>query len=81
VQVSGEFSIGSHGEQMLSSSLHKRVHPYPVSEPGIYLSQALIEMINRSIITIISHDFHVFARNRKRKMGRKERGRVEREDG
>jgi hypothetical protein len=45
------------------------------------LSQALIEMINRSIITIISHDFHVFARNRKRKMGRKERGRVEREDG
>ncbi|KAG6739827.1 hypothetical protein POTOM_057442 [Populus tomentosa] len=32
--VSGEFSIGSHGEQMLSSSLHKRVHPYPVSEPG-----------------------------------------------
>ncbi|KAJ6923634.1 cellulose synthase 7 [Populus alba x Populus x berolinensis] len=32
--VSGEFPIGSHGEQMLSSSLHKRVHPYPVSEPG-----------------------------------------------
>ncbi|KAF2316995.1 hypothetical protein GH714_010049 [Hevea brasiliensis] len=32
--VSGEFPIGSHGEQMLASSLHKRVHPYPVSEPG-----------------------------------------------
>nr|TKR71586.1 cellulose synthase 7 [Populus alba] len=32
--VSGEFPIGSHGEQMLPSSLHKRVHPYPVSEPG-----------------------------------------------
>ncbi|KAK1552670.1 hypothetical protein Q3G72_021274 [Acer saccharum] len=31
--VSGEFPIGAH-EQMLSSSLHKRVHPYPVSEPG-----------------------------------------------
>ncbi|KAJ0031933.1 hypothetical protein Pint_14347 [Pistacia integerrima] len=34
--VSGEFPVGGygHGEQMLSSSLHKRVHPYPVSEPG-----------------------------------------------
>ncbi|KAK7833569.1 cellulose synthase a catalytic subunit 7 [udp-forming] [Quercus suber] len=34
--VSGEFPISSHahGDQMLSSSLHKRVHPYPVSEPG-----------------------------------------------
>ncbi|KAF5956744.1 hypothetical protein HYC85_003969 [Camellia sinensis] len=34
--VSGEFPIsGSHGDQqMLSGSLHKRVHPYPVSEPG-----------------------------------------------
>uniref|UniRef100_A0A6N2N6V8 Cellulose synthase n=1 Tax=Salix viminalis TaxID=40686 RepID=A0A6N2N6V8_SALVM len=34
VQVSGEFPIGSHGEQILSSSLHKRVHPYQDSEPG-----------------------------------------------
>ncbi|KAL9314390.1 hypothetical protein ACSQ67_019842 [Phaseolus vulgaris] len=34
--VSGEFPISSngYGEQMLSSSLHKRVHPYPMSEPG-----------------------------------------------
>uniref|UniRef100_A0A2C9VNT5 Cellulose synthase n=2 Tax=Manihot esculenta TaxID=3983 RepID=A0A2C9VNT5_MANES len=32
--VSGEFPVGSNGEQMLASSLHKRVHPYPVSEPG-----------------------------------------------
>ncbi|KAF5469430.1 hypothetical protein F2P56_013505 [Juglans regia] len=35
--VSGEFPISfhAHGEQnTLSSSLHKRVHPYPVSEPG-----------------------------------------------
>ncbi|KDO62270.1 hypothetical protein CISIN_1g039060mg [Citrus sinensis] len=34
--VSGEFPVGGygHGDQMLSSSLHKRVHPYPVSEPG-----------------------------------------------
>ena len=36
LQVSGEFPISSnaYGDQMLSSSLHKRVHPYPVSEPG-----------------------------------------------
>lgn len=36
MQVSGEFPVGAygHGDQMLSSSLHKRVHPYPVSEPG-----------------------------------------------
>ncbi|GFS34861.1 cellulose synthase family protein [Actinidia rufa] len=36
--VSGEFPISNHThgdqQQMLSSSLHKRVHPYPVSEPG-----------------------------------------------
>ncbi|XP_062158041.1 cellulose synthase A catalytic subunit 7 [UDP-forming] [Alnus glutinosa] len=35
--VSGEFPISSHAhgdQQMLSSSLHKRVHPYPVSESG-----------------------------------------------
>ncbi|XP_030510687.1 cellulose synthase A catalytic subunit 7 [UDP-forming] [Cannabis sativa] len=34
--VSGEFPLASHNhdQQMLSSSLHKRVHPYPVSEPG-----------------------------------------------
>ncbi|KAG4392476.1 hypothetical protein GLYMA_04G153700v4 [Glycine max] len=34
--VSGEFPLSSnvYGDQMLSSSLHKRVHPYPVSEPG-----------------------------------------------
>ncbi|KAL2502446.1 Cellulose synthase A catalytic subunit 7 [UDP-forming] [Forsythia ovata] len=34
--VSGEFPISNHayGEQMMGSSLHKRVHPYPVSEPG-----------------------------------------------
>ncbi|KAF2310433.1 hypothetical protein GH714_010013 [Hevea brasiliensis] len=32
--VSGEFPMGSYGDQMLASSLHKRVHPYPVSEPG-----------------------------------------------
>jgi cellulose synthase A len=39
MQVSGEFPISSHAhgdQQMLSSSLHKRVHPYPVSEPGRY---------------------------------------------
>ena len=37
MQVSGEFPLGSHGhgEQMFSSSLHKRVHPYPVSEHGL----------------------------------------------
>jgi cellulose synthase A len=36
VPVSGEFPVGNgyygHGEH--SSSLHKRIHPYPVSEPG-----------------------------------------------
>ncbi|KAM7472909.1 hypothetical protein LguiA_011092 [Lonicera macranthoides] len=35
--VSGEFPISgnAHGDQqILSSALHKRVHPYPVSEPG-----------------------------------------------
>ncbi|CAL0320121.1 unnamed protein product [Lupinus luteus] len=34
--VSGEISVASHGygDQMLSSSMHKRVHPYPMSEPG-----------------------------------------------
>ncbi|KAL5547556.1 hypothetical protein UlMin_002787 [Ulmus minor] len=34
--VSGEMPLSSqgHGEQMLSSSLHKRAHPYTVSEPG-----------------------------------------------
>ncbi|KGN61215.1 cellulose synthase A catalytic subunit 7 [UDP-forming] [Cucumis sativus] len=34
--VNGELPLSSqgYGEQMLSSSLHKRVHPYPVSEPG-----------------------------------------------
>ncbi|KAJ8560797.1 hypothetical protein K7X08_022657 [Anisodus acutangulus] len=34
--VSGEFQISSHasGEQMLGSSLHKRIHPYPASESG-----------------------------------------------
>ena len=40
LQVSGEFPLSSnvYGDQMLSSSLHKRVHPYPVSEPGKPLS-------------------------------------------
>ncbi|XP_008794369.1 cellulose synthase A catalytic subunit 9 [UDP-forming]-like [Phoenix dactylifera] len=34
-QVSGEFPISnSHNLGEVSSSLHKRVHPYPVSEPG-----------------------------------------------
>ena len=41
MQVSGEFPISNHAhgdpQQMLSSSLHKRVHPYPVSEPGRFL--------------------------------------------
>ena len=41
MQVSGEFPISTHAygdqNQMLSSSLHKRVHPYPVSEPGILI--------------------------------------------
>ncbi|XP_059286110.1 cellulose synthase A catalytic subunit 7 [UDP-forming] isoform X2 [Lycium ferocissimum] len=34
--VSGEFQISSHasGEQILGSSLHKRIHPYPASESG-----------------------------------------------
>ncbi|XP_065848978.1 cellulose synthase A catalytic subunit 7 [UDP-forming] [Euphorbia lathyris] len=32
--VSGEIPMGAYNEQMLASSLHKRVHPYPVSEPG-----------------------------------------------
>lgn len=34
--VSGEFPISNHGngEQMLGSSLHKRIHPYPASESG-----------------------------------------------
>nr|XP_027071619.1 cellulose synthase A catalytic subunit 7 [UDP-forming] [Coffea arabica] len=34
--VSGEIPISTHanGEQMFGSSLHKRVHPYPASEPG-----------------------------------------------
>ncbi|XP_077217318.1 cellulose synthase family protein isoform X2 [Tasmannia lanceolata] len=35
--VSGEFPLPNHhlhGEQVLSTSLHKRVHPYPLSEPG-----------------------------------------------
>ncbi|OIV97226.1 hypothetical protein TanjilG_27209 [Lupinus angustifolius] len=34
--VSGEISVASHGygDQVLSSSMHKRVHPYPMSEPG-----------------------------------------------
>ncbi|KAE8687193.1 cellulose synthase A catalytic subunit 7 isoform X2 [Hibiscus syriacus] len=34
--VSGEFPIGgalSYGEQLSNSSLHKRLHPYPMSEP------------------------------------------------
>jgi cellulose synthase A len=38
VQVSGEFPVGNgygHGEH--SSSLHKRIHPYPVSEPGLFI--------------------------------------------
>jgi cellulose synthase A len=35
VPVSGEFPISnSHGHGEFSSSLHKRIHPYPVSEPG-----------------------------------------------
>lgn len=36
MQANGELPLSSqgYGEQMLSSSLHKRVHPYPVSEPG-----------------------------------------------
>ncbi|CAL5081501.1 unnamed protein product [Urochloa decumbens] len=36
VPVSGEFPItaGYGGHSELSSSLHKRIHPYPVSEPG-----------------------------------------------
>lgn len=36
MQANGEFPLSSqgYGDQMLSSSLHKRVHPYPVSEPG-----------------------------------------------
>lgn len=36
MQVSGEFPISNHsnGDQMLGSSLHKRIHPYPVMEPG-----------------------------------------------
>lgn len=36
MQVSGEFPISSpaHGDQVLSSTLHKRVHPYPSSEHG-----------------------------------------------
>ncbi|KAG2643506.1 hypothetical protein PVAP13_2KG339200 [Panicum virgatum] len=35
VPVSGEFPItNGYGHGDLSSSLHKRVHPYPVSEPG-----------------------------------------------
>ncbi|XP_072980113.1 cellulose synthase A catalytic subunit 9 [UDP-forming] [Typha angustifolia] len=34
-QVSGEFPIASnHSHGDLSSALHKRVHPYPESEPG-----------------------------------------------
>ncbi|KAG1364391.1 cellulose synthase A catalytic subunit 9 [UDP-forming] [Cocos nucifera] len=34
-QVSGEFPISNgHNLGEISSSLHKRVHPYPVSEPG-----------------------------------------------
>ncbi|KAJ4957560.1 hypothetical protein NE237_024671 [Protea cynaroides] len=34
-QVSGEFPISNNGyDQMSSSSLHKRVHPYPLSESG-----------------------------------------------
>nr|CAD1825618.1 unnamed protein product [Ananas comosus var. bracteatus] len=33
--VSGEFPLSnSHNHGELSSSLHKRIHPYPVSEPG-----------------------------------------------
>ncbi|KAG8056796.1 hypothetical protein GUJ93_ZPchr0002g23725 [Zizania palustris] len=35
VPVSGEFPIAtSHGNGDFSSSMHKRIHPYPVSEPG-----------------------------------------------
>ncbi|NP_001306681.1 Cellulose synthase A catalytic subunit 9 [UDP-forming] [Zea mays] len=35
VPVSGEFPItNGYGHGELSSSLHKRIHPYPVSEPG-----------------------------------------------
>lgn len=43
--VSGEFPISSHayGDQMLSSSLHKRVHPYPVSEPDGKVHYILLE--------------------------------------
>lgn len=35
MQVSGELGLSPYGQgdQMLSS-VHKRVHPYPVSEPG-----------------------------------------------
>jgi hypothetical protein len=36
--VSGEFPItNGYGHGELSSSLHKRIHPYPVSEPGSFL--------------------------------------------
>ncbi|KAF8657739.1 hypothetical protein HU200_059899 [Digitaria exilis] len=35
VPVSGEFPItNGYGHGELSSSLHKRIHPYPMSEPG-----------------------------------------------
>jgi len=34
MQVSGEFPLAGRGGE-IPSSLHKRVHPYPSSEPGI----------------------------------------------
>lgn len=37
LQVSGELTYLSHGYGDQPSSLHKRVHPYPLSEHGTYL--------------------------------------------
>ncbi|GAB2224965.1 hypothetical protein Droror1_Dr00005746 [Drosera rotundifolia] len=32
--VSGEFPLPGQGGEQVSSSLHRRIHPYPTSEPG-----------------------------------------------
>lgn len=54
VQLKGEFPISSYGngEQMMPSSLHKRIHPDPNSEPGNYKYTALYSMLT------ITENFH-----------------------
>lgn len=58
--MSEEFQIASghhHGD--LSSSLHKRVHPYPVSEPGRHFEPVLCKILQVLIIIELSRECKV----------------------